>query len=126
MRFGALFGWGIVIYAITSLASSSMVIYGFVEGIGPHLVELVVLFITCVVAGSELKFRRMADILPYSIGWAVIYAVLNGLLFVPTVGWSLYSTWMLWLVCVLVAFFPLCAVYFRKSKKRTARDAWES
>jgi hypothetical protein len=128
MRLGALFGWGIVIYAVTALASSGMVIYGFMQGSMPHIVGILVLFVACVAAGSELKFKRAIDILPYSIGWAAIYMVLNGILFVPADGWELYSSWMLWAVCALVVLFPLCAVYFRKRKgrKRAARGAWES
>jgi hypothetical protein len=124
MRFGSLFGWGIVIYAVVSLAWSGLVLHGLTAGIAPRIIECMVLLIVCLIAGNALKFRSWKDILPYSIGWAIVAALLDIIYGVPFSGWSLYSEWSVWagyaLVVVLPLFAPLTRVHAEPS------GAWES
>lgn len=125
MDLGARIGWGIVIYAIAFLAWAGLAIYGWTNGVGPDLVELFVLLIVCVWAGSQLKFRAWKDILPYSIGWAVIFAALDSVFIVPLQSWTWFAGWMAWLTYLLVALLPLFSVYLRK-KVTALHGPWES
>jgi hypothetical protein len=125
MDLGARIGWGIVIYAIAFLAWAGMAIYGWTNGIGPDLVEFVVLLVVCIWAGSQLRSRTWKDILPYSIGWAVIFAALDSVFIVPLQSWAWFGGWMTWLTYLLVALFPLLCVYLR-NRSSVPHGPWES
>ncbi|HUO50555.1 MAG TPA: hypothetical protein VMU25_03295 [Candidatus Paceibacterota bacterium] len=115
MKFGALFGWGIVIYALATLTWSGMTLYGFTAGIVPRLIEALVIACTCIVAGNSLRYRTWKDIMPYSIVWALVVAILDGIFTYPSQGLALYSEWISWVGYALVALLPLCAPYFRRT-----------
>ncbi len=125
MDLGARIGWGIVIYAIAFLAWGGMGIYGFTQGPLPYLIELLLLVIVCVWAGSELKFKSWADILSYSIGWAVIAAALDSLYVVPMQSWSWYQELSPWVFYLLIVFLPLLSVLLRKNSA-TRHRPWEA
>lgn len=107
MRYGALFGWGIVIYAIMSLAWSGLVVYGLAGTLISRVIILCVLIIVTSVAGRSLHFHSWKDILPYSALWAVMMGLLDAFYTVPYSGWPLYSDWNLWVGYALVAVVPL-------------------
>lgn len=125
MDLAARIGWGIVIYAVAFLAWSGMGIYGWTQGALPYLVELLVLLLVCTWAGSALKFNNWVDILPYSIGWAVIAAALDSLYVVPFQNWGWYQEWSPWIFYLLIVFLPLLAVLLRKNALPRHRP-WES
>ena len=125
MDLDARIGWGIVIYAVAYLAWSGMSIYGWTQGALPYLVELLILAVVCAWAGSALKFRTWADILPYSIGWAVIAAALDSLYVVPFQSWGWYQELSPWIFYLLIVFLPLLSIFFRNSSTPRHRP-WES
>jgi len=124
MDLGARIGWGVVIYAVFFLAWSATKLYGWTQGVGPALFELLVLLIVCLWAGSQLKFHTWTDIVPYSIGWAVIAVALDGIYAVPIFGWGWYGQWESWIGYALIILFPLLVSFFRRSP--SAHGAWES
>src|SRR3990167_3248034 len=94
MRYRKLLGWGIAIYAVMFLMWSGFVTYGFIEGFA-------------------LGFHRWLDILPYSLSWALLMAILDGVFSVPYTGWQMYFDWNIWFGYAVVAITPLLAPYFR-------------
>ncbi|OGG80082.1 hypothetical protein A3A39_02745 [Candidatus Kaiserbacteria bacterium RIFCSPLOWO2_01_FULL_54_13] len=122
LRLGALFGWGIVIYAIMFLLWSAFVMYGFVEGFAPRAVGFLVLIITTVMAGRALRVHTWRDILPYSLSWGIMMAVFDGLMSVPLAGWEVFLDWNVWFGYAVVALGPLLALYprFERFQSRTS------
>ena len=114
MKWGALIGWGITIYAVLSLAWSGLVIYGVAQGLAPRLVELCVLILLALIAGRSLHFSSLKDILPYSFAWAIEAVVLDAIYTVPFSGWGVYSNITLWLGYGVLVIVPLFAVAFRR------------
>src|SRR3989344_5835362 len=102
LRIGALLGWGIVIYAIMFLLASVFATYGFVEGITPRILSLVVLIATSVIAGRALKAHTWSDILPYSLSWGIVVAIIDGIMLLPFGGWQIYANWSVWFGYALV------------------------
>ena len=109
MKYGALLGWGIVIYAVMSLVWSGLVIYGMADSFLSLAVRLVVLVFIATIAGRSLRFHSWQDVLPYSVFWAGTMALLDMVYTVPFSGWSIYSDWRLWVGYALVAMIPLLA-----------------
>ena len=124
MRLGALLGWGIVIYAVVSLALSIMGAYGWTQGALSQGIAILVLLIVCVVAGTRLKFHTWKDILPYSIGWALVAAAFDAVFAAASGNWGMFLQWSTWINYVLVALFPLCAVFF--VREHAPSGAWET
>ena len=114
MKYFSALGWGIVIYALMYLAWSGFVIYGFAQGIGPRICGLAVLVLVSTIAGRALKFSSWKDVLPYSIAWCVVVALLDIVFTVPFSGWGLYSDWNIWIGYALVVLVPLLAPYTRQ------------
>lgn len=115
MKYGALFGWGIVIYAILALVSSSLVMYGFMGTLGGNILTLVAFVIVALVAGHALRFHSWKDILPYSLGWMCIMIALDAVFYVPLIGWELYTSLNSWFWYGLVACVPLFASKMKSS-----------
>ncbi len=107
MKFGALLGWGIVIYAVMSLAWSGLVIYGLAGTLVSRILVLCVLIIVTSIAGRSLRYHSWKDILPYSAFWAVMMGLFDGVYTVPFAGWAIYGDWNLWVGYALVAVVPL-------------------
>ena len=107
MKYGALFGWGIVIYAVMSLAWSGLVIYGLIGGLSSLIFRLCVLILVTTIAGRSLRLHSWPDVLPYSLCWALTMGVLDAVFAVPFSGWVLYADWSLWVGYGLVAVVPL-------------------
>ena len=112
-RIGALFGWGIVIYAVMFLLWSVFVTYGFVEGIAPRILGLIVLVILAVLAGRSLKAHVWQDIIPYSICWGLIMAIFDVVMSVPFAGWQIFLDWNVWFGYGVVTLAPLLVLYPR-------------
>lgn len=115
LKLGLLFGWGIVIYAVMFLLWSAFVTYGFVLGWAPRVIGLLVLIITTVAAGRTLRANSWHDILPYSLSWGVMMALLDGLMSVPLAGWQVFADWNVWFGYAVVAVGPFLALYPRFS-----------
>ena len=118
MKYGALFGWGIVIYAIMSLLWSGLVIYGIAATSASLFIRLCALIVLATIAGRSLRFHSWKDILPYSIFWALMMAGLDAIYTVPFSGWALYTDWYLWVGYGLVAAVPLLAPLLRPLPER--------
>jgi len=112
-RIGALFGWGIVIYAVMFLLWSAFVTYGFVEGIAPRILGLVILVALAIIAGRSLKANSWHDIIPYSVCWGLIMAVFDVFMSVPFAGWQIFLDWNVWFGYGVVVFAPLLVLYPR-------------
>lgn len=113
MKYGALFGWGIVIYAVMFLAWSALVLYGFSEGALPRLLGLLVLIVVATIAGYSLRTYNWRDILPYSIFWLVEIILLDILMSVPYTGWILFADANVWVGYALVVLVPLFVPFVR-------------
>lgn len=124
MRPWSLLGWGIVIYAIISLVWTGLMEYGWTDGFLPLIAEIVTLFVVCLCAGSSLKFRTWKDILPYSIGWALIAAALDAVFVVPVSGWGFFADWNVWGGYALIAIIPLFSTMLLR--RYAPHGVWES
>ena len=111
MKYGALLGWGIVIYAVMSLLWSGLVIYGMADSLLSLVIRLCALIFIASIAGRSLRAHSWQDVLPYSVFWAGTMAVLDAVYTVPFSGWSMYTDWRLWVGYALVAIIPLLAPY---------------
>ena len=112
-RIGALFGWGIVIYAVMFLLWSAFVTYGFVEGIAPRILGLVILVALAIIAGRSLKANSWHDIIPYSVCWGLIMAVFDVFMSVPFAGWQILLDWNVWFGYGVGVFAPPFVLYPR-------------
>lgn len=116
MKFGLLFGWGIAIYAVMFLVWSGFVTYGFVDGMAPKIVSLLILIGVTVIAGQSLRFHSWSDILPYSILWVVMMAILDGIFSVPYSGFALYLDPNIWFGYAIVLIAPLLSPHLRLNR----------
>lgn len=112
-------GWGIVIYAVMYMFWSATVIYGFSIGVLSLVLRLAVLFVVTAIATRSLHFLNWKDLLPYTIGWAFLAAILDAVFLVPFSGWALYASWSVWFGYALVILFPLIALRIRRGKTET-------
>ena len=111
MKYASVLGWGIAMYAIMSLLWSGFITYGFVNGLTPRIVGSAVLIGLALYAGSKLRLNQWSDILPYSIGWVVVMALLDAIFSVPYAGWQLYMDYNVWIGYAMVLIAPLFAPY---------------
>ncbi|RJQ33917.1 hypothetical protein C4556_03640 [Candidatus Parcubacteria bacterium] len=113
MKYGALLGWGVVIYALMFLLWSGFVTYGFISGMAPRATALLVLIAIAAIAGASLRLNSWSDILPYSLAWGIMMALLDGVFSVPYTGWQLYFDLNVWFGYAVVVVAPLFAPYLR-------------
>jgi len=118
MRYSQLVGWGIVIYAVAFLAWTGFLTYGIVEGYLPIGLNIAVLVAVASIAGRALRLPRWSDIVPYSIGWAIIVLLLDAVFAVPFAGWEIYYDWHVWAGYILVVVVPLFAPRFTSWENR--------
>jgi len=104
-----LIGWGVSIYAVMFLLWSAFVAYGFVEGILPQLIGLIVLVGIMYKAGKSIPGGTWQSALPYAVSWVVVVAVLDVILSVPFAGWEIFTDWNLWVSYALIFIIPLLA-----------------
>lgn len=103
----ALFGWGIVIYAVLYLVWSGLVIHGLSGMFFSRIVVIVSLITLASIATKSLRLFTERDVLPYAIGWVVIAGVMDAIFAVPSAGWGMYSDWNLWVGYMLLFVVPL-------------------
>lgn len=106
-KFGVLFGWGIIIYAVMFLLWSLFLTYGFVEGLVPRVVGLLALLFMTIVAGRSLRAGRWHDILPYSLCWGITMVIIDAVANVPYTGWGIFADWSIWFGYAVVVAGPL-------------------
>lgn len=107
IKYGALLGWGIVIYSIVFLVWSGFIAYGFTSGLVPVLMAFLTLAVVAAIAGRSLHLRSWKDILPYSLAWAAFIAILDAVFAVPFTGWGIYSDPNVLMGYFLVIVIPL-------------------
>ncbi len=115
MKYGALFGWGIVMYAVMTLSWSGLTIYGVAGSDWSLIAQLIILIIVTTIAGRSLRLDLWPDILPYSLGWAAIAMLLDIVYVVPFFGWEMFYAWRLWVGYALIVIVPLIAPKTRPS-----------
>lgn len=119
MKYGALLGWGVMIYAVMYLVGSGLLIYGFSVGFIPLIVKILVLIATVSIATRALRLASWKDVLPYSFSWAVIAAVLDAVFWVPFAGWEMYASLGVWIGYALVVLIPLATPRLRHASVQT-------
>jgi len=113
MKYFSIAGWGVTIYALMSLLWSGFITYGFIDGLAPRIIGLLVLIALALIAASSLRLNSWSDILPYAIFWAVMMAVLDAIFSVPYAGWQLYADYNVWFGYAVVLVAPLFSPYLR-------------
>ncbi len=119
MKVKAFLGWGIVIYALMFLTSAclnalNLISAGSMPPVFLHIVQLLVLIAIATIAGRSLRYADWRDILPYSVSWACIAALFDGLLFAPYGGWDIYLNGDVWMGYILLVLLPLLAPKTRR------------
>ena len=112
MRTGLLFGWGIVIYAVTFFVWSVFTMRGIGDDSLPRLIVLCILAFTALVAGSSLRMHTWQDIFPYSISWMLVFVVC-AILTAPLPETPTHHGMGSWIEYALVVLVPLCAPFIR-------------
>lgn len=112
MKIGPLF-WGICIYALISLASTAIGIYGFATNIAADIGQTILLVALCFAAGRTLRMWNWRDLLPYSFAWMVEAMVLDLVYTAPYIGFAVFSYPLQWLTYVLILVVPLLSAFFR-------------
>jgi len=107
-------GWGIVIYAVMYLVWSGLVIYGLSLGILSLVLRIFTLAVITTIAGRSLRLASWKDIIPYSVGWAIVAIILDLVFLVPFSGLALYASWSVWVGYALVAIIPLLTSIWRR------------
>ncbi len=119
MNVRALFGWGLVIYAVLYLAWAGLVIYGLSGSFLARIIVLTTLITVASIATRALRLSTERDIAPYAVGWVLIAAALDAVFVVPNAGWGIYSNWNLWVGYVLLFCVPFIVMAIAK-KQTTA------
>jgi len=109
MRFAHLFGWGIVIYSIMIFTWNLLTVYGLGGSPLGRIISLIALLIVTTAAARSLGFDVWKDILPFSISWALMMAVLDLIFAGPVLGAGVYASPELWVNYTLVVLLPLLA-----------------
>jgi hypothetical protein len=106
-------GWAVVIYAVVNLAASGLALYQTADAYptATHIVILAVLIFTLILAGRSLRLHDWHDILQYSLWWAFICAIIDGVYVVPFAGSQIYMDPNLWIGYGLVITVPLIVPY---------------
>lgn len=107
---------GIAIYAVMYLTWSGLVIYGLAAGYVSLMLRVLALALVTTIAARSLQVVGWKGLLPYALGWAAVAAVLDAVFLVPFSGWTLYTSWSLWVGYALVAVFPLAFAFVRSPK----------
>jgi hypothetical protein len=118
VKYGALFGWGIVIYAVAALVWSLLFVHGFGETLVIQAAQVLAIVAAATVAGRALHLHSWPDILPYSIFWALTAAVLDLLYSRPLHRFDMYTDWKIWLTYGLIVVVPLLALSTRRHAHR--------
>ena len=124
MKYGPLLGWGIVLYAVVALAWSALAAYGLTLGAFPRVMEFLTLLLVAVIAGRSLGFNAWKDILPYSIGWALVAFLLDSFFVASSGDWQIFGDWSTWAGYALVVLLPLLSPFTRI--RAEARGPWQS
>lgn len=114
-------GWGILIYAVMYLVWSGLVIYGLSLGYLSLIIRLFVLFAITSLAARAMRLTNWRDLLPFSLGWALVAIVLDAIYLVPFSGWALYASLSVWLGYALVVALPILSLYTRRSAAASQR-----
>ncbi len=123
MKYSSLIGWGVAIYAVMYLVTSGLLLYGLLIGLIPTLLKLATLVFVTALAGRSLNVRVWQDVIPYSVLWALIVALLDAVFWVPLSGWTLYASPGVWIGYAIVMITPIIAVRFPKKKSAAAQTA---
>jgi hypothetical protein len=115
MRFTSILGWGVVIYAVMSLAWSGFIIYGLARMPIAHVAQLIILILLALIAGRALQLPDWRDILPVSLGWALMMTVLDAVYSAPFGAWHIFGNWNLWVGYGIVLVVPLLAPLTRRA-----------
>lgn len=107
IKWGALFGWGVVIYAVVFLMWSALVIHAYIAGPMPRIILVLTLAIVVSIAARSLRLKHWYDILPYSIAWALIAAAFDFTCAVPVSGFAIWTDWNIWVGYAMVVLIPL-------------------
>lgn len=107
MNLRALFGWGIVIYAVLYLVWSGLVIHGLSDMFLSRILVIATLVALAAIATKSLRLFTERDVLPYAIGWVVIAGIMDAIFAVPSAGWRMYGDWNLWVGYILLLVVPL-------------------
>lgn len=107
VKWGAVFGWGVAIYAVNFLTWSILVIYGIIDGPLPAIVLTATLVTTLTLARRSLSYRDWRDVLPYTIGWLFIVFIFDLICAVPVSGWGIWNDWHIWVGYALIIAVPL-------------------
>jgi len=111
MQYEKVIGWGLSIYAIMFLLWSGFVTYGFIEGLMPRIVGLIVLVGLMYYAGKSLPVSSWQAAIPYALGWVIVVAALDSLISVPATGWIIFLDWNLWISYAIIFAVPLFAAH---------------
>lgn len=114
MRWGPLIGWGVVVYAVSTLAWLGLTIWKFDALPGSHAVAYLAVALSALIAGRSMRFASWKDIFPYSLAWTIEFLVLDALYTVPLYGWHIYSDPEAWVLYGIVLLAPLLAPSFRR------------
>ncbi len=58
------------------------------------------------IAARSLRYHTWRDVIPYSVTWMLVIALLDSVFTVPYTGWYLYTDWNIWVGYILVAVVP--------------------
>lgn len=122
MRYAAVLGWGLVVYALLYALWSVFVLYGFVDTLAAHVAAWAVLagVLVAVTRYSRVNVRRA---LIYALGWAAIVIGGDILLSVPLAGWQIFAEWTQWVTYGLIVVVPL--MYALLYRAEATRDEHE-
>ncbi len=107
MRLRALFGWGIVIYAVLNLVWSVIVANGFSDNLIARVCMIIAIVALATIATRSLRLLSERDAIPFAIGWVLIAAGFDALLTVPIAGWSVFADPNTWVGYALLLAVPL-------------------
>lgn len=120
MKLRALFGWGIVIYAVMFLVSSLLAVHPTGPALIARVVLLCTLVITASIAARSVRAFSERDIALYAFGWVACALVFDALLVVPTTGWLLFTDWNVWVGYLVLFFVPIAVTFLSKRTVQTS------
>jgi hypothetical protein len=122
MKWGAMVGWGVVIYSIVSTVSAALLMYVYVPfgAIMAYIIGIAALVTTAIIAARSLHLHSWVDILPYSISWMLVVALCDVFLYsLPSGDWNIFYMWKTWVEYGLIIAVPLLIEEFEDMRSHT-------
>lgn len=119
MNWKKLFGFGILLYALMFLFWSILMSFGVSDAVWAWPLALIVLAFLVHCIAHKLHTKNLGKLLGYSVGWAIIMALLDYFISMRFTGPVLFQMWETYAAYAIIVLVPLVSMHCpcHKNKK---------